>query len=138
MSELDILVPAPAVVEIDGELLEITPLRVGELAAMLRAVRPFAEQLLGEPDFIRLLAEHSESVTEAVAIAARRPKEWIDQLLVDEAIRLATVVFEVNADFFVQRVVPAVKAAAARLNAAPAGATPSTGSSVPDTATPTS
>jgi hypothetical protein len=138
MSDLDILVPAPAVVEIDGELLEITPLRVGELSAMLRAVGPFAEELIGEPDFLRLLTEHGEAVIEAVAVAARRPKEWVDRLLVDEAIRLATVVFEVNADFFVQRVVPAVQAAAARLNKAPAGAMPSSGSSASDTATPTS
>ena len=130
--------PAPVTIEIAGETLEITPLRVGELSGMLRAVGPFAEELIGEPDFLRLLAEHGEAVIEAVAIAARRPKEWVDQLLVDEAIRLATAVFEVNADFFVQRVVPAVKAAAARLNKAPGGAMPSSGSSVPDTATPTS
>jgi Family of unknown function (DUF6631) len=138
VSDLDILNPAPAVVEIDGELLEITPLRVGELSAMLRAVSPFAEELVGEPDFLRLLAEHGDALITATAVASRRPKEWVEGLVVDDAIRLATALFEVNADFFVHRVVPAVQQAAARLKVTPAGAMPSTGSSVPDTATPTS
>jgi hypothetical protein len=138
MSEFDAFPRAPVTLEIDGQSIDITPIRVGELSAMLRAVRPFAEQLVGDPDFLRLLAEHGDALITATAVASRRPKEWVEGLVVDDAIRLATALFEVNADFFVHRVVPAVQQAAARLKVTPAGAMPSSGSSVPDTATPTS
>jgi hypothetical protein len=79
-----------------------------------------------------------EAVITATAVASRRPKEWVEGLALDEAIRLAAAVFEVNADFFVQRVVPAVQHAAARVNARLRGALRCTASSAPGTNTPTS
>jgi hypothetical protein len=138
MSDLDAFPPAPVTLEIDGQSIDITPIRVGEIPGLLAAMQPFADHLSADPDWLALFCKHGESLISALALAARRERRWIAELSIDNAIRLATVVFEVNADFFVQRVVPAVKAAAARLAKAPAGAMPSTGSSAPDTATPTS
>jgi hypothetical protein len=131
MSDFDAFPPAPQSLAIAGIALEITPIRVGEIPALLAAVRPFAHRLVdGDPDWLALLADHGDALITAIAVASRRPQEWVSGLAMDDAIRLATALFEVNADFFVQRVVPTIQHAAARINAQMsgplAGLTPST------------
>jgi len=122
------LPPLPVSLVVAGETLELTPLKVGELPAFTRAIRPFAAQLAAAPDWLGLLAEHGEAVLAALAVASRRPRSWVDGLEVDEAIRLAEGLLEVNADFFVRRVSPEIARVAASLEARsrqPAGAAPS-------------
>lgn len=122
------LPPVPVALVVADEALELTPLKVGELPAFTRAIRPFAERLGTEPDWLALLAEYGESVLAAIAVASRRPRPWIDDLELDEAIRLAEALLEVNADFFVRRVSPQIARAAASLEARirqTAGAAPS-------------
>jgi hypothetical protein len=131
MSDFDAFPPAPQSLSIAGIALEITPIRVGEIPALLAAVRPFAHRLVdGEPDWLELLADHGDALIKAIAVASRQPQDWVATLTMDDAIRLATTLFEVNADFFVQRVVPTIQHAAARINAQMsgplAGLTPST------------
>ena len=131
MSDFDAFPPAPQSLSIAGIALEITPIRVGEIPALLAAVRPFAHRLVdGEPDWLELLADHGDALIKAIAVASRQPQDWVAALTMDDAIRLATTLFEVNADFFVQRVVPTIQHAAARINAQMsgplAGLTPST------------
>lgn len=125
------LPPVPVSVEIAGEKIELTPLKVGELPAFARAVQAIAASLSASPDWLALLAEHGEAVIAAVAIAARRPVDWVAGLDLDEAVCLAEAVFGVNADFFIRRVVPRVTQAAARIGQtleSPArGAMPSNG-----------
>lgn len=136
------LPPVPTSILIGGEPLEITPLKVGELPAFARAVRPVAAKLSPDPDWLRLLSEDGESVILALAIACRRPPDWVAALAVDEAIRLCEAVFQANADFFISRVVPEITQMSARVSqqigTAIPGAMPSTDSSDPATATPTS
>lgn len=132
MSNFDAFPPTPQSMEIAGVELAITPIRVGEIPALLAAGRPFAHRLVdGEPDWLELLAEHGEALIKAIAVASRQPQDWVAALTMDDAIRLAATLFEVNADFFVQRVVPTIQHAAARINAQMsgplAGLTPSTG-----------
>ena len=108
--------PVPVTLVIGGEPLELTPIRVGELPAFARAVQPVAVSLSASPDWLALMAEHGEAVIEAVAIATRRPVDWVAGLGLDEAVRLTEAVFEVNADFFIQRVLPSLTEAATRIN----------------------
>jgi len=124
-SDLDVLVPQARLMELAGQRLTISPLVVGELPAMLKAVRPFAEQLTGEPDWLALLCDHGNDLLAALALASRQPREWVDALALDDAITLAATVFEVNADFFVRRVAPKVGDLAQSLNGRLAGSTPS-------------
>ncbi len=128
-SDLDVLVPQARVMELAGQRLTISPLVVGELPAMLKAVRPFAEQLTGEPDWLALLCDHGDALLAALALASRQPRDWVDALALDDAIMLAAAVFEVNADFFVRRVAPKVGDLAQSLNGQrnglSAGSTPS-------------
>ena len=110
------LPPVPASVEIAGEHIELTPLKVGEVPAFARAVQPIAASLSASPDWLAILAEHGEAVIAALAIATRRPVDWVAGLDLDEAVRLAEVVFGVNADFFIRRLLPSVTQAAVRIS----------------------
>ena len=125
------LPPVPVSVEISGEHIDLTPLKVGEVPAFARAVQPIAASLLASPDWLALLAEHGEAVIAAVAIAARRPVDWVADLDLDDAVHLAEAVFGVNADFFIRRLLPSVTQAAARigqtLESPTRGAMPSNG-----------
>lgn len=121
--------PQPQSLEIAGDTLALTPIRVGEVPVLLAAIKPIAPHLVnGDPDWLALLTEHGDAILDALAIAARRPREWVEALSLDDAVQLATALFEVNVDFFVQRVVPAIQSAAARIdrNVRAAGMTPST------------
>lgn len=112
-AELDALIQAPARIEVAGETLEIWPLVVIQIPAILRAARPVVEALRrGESDILGLLADHGDRLLEAVAIATGRTRAWVDALPADDLVRLAGVVVEVNADFFVRRLLPAITAAA--------------------------
>ena len=110
------LPPVPVTLVIGGERLALTPLKVGDVPAFARAVQPVAASLSASPDWLALLAEHGEAVIDAVAIASRRPPEWVTNLALDDAVRLAEAVFEVNADFFIQRVLPSLTEAATRVS----------------------
>ena len=110
------LPPVPVTLVIGGERLELTPLKVGDVPAFARAIQPAAASLSVSPDWLALLALHGEAVIDAVAIASRRPPEWVTNLALDDAVRLAEAVFEVNADFFIQRVLPSLTEAATRVS----------------------
>ena len=124
-SDLDVLAPPPQELMLAGTQLTITPLVVGELPAMLQTVAPFARELTGKPDWLALLGEHEEGVLAALALGSRQPREWVNALPLDEALSLAAAVFEVNADFFVQRLAPKIGALAQGLSGRLAGAMPS-------------
>ncbi len=109
------LPPVPVSVEISGEHIDLTPLKVGEVPAFARAVQPIAASLSASPDWLALMAEHGEAAIAAIAVATRRPVEWVAGLDLDEAVRLAEAVFGVNADFFIRRLLPIVTQAAARI-----------------------
>ena len=132
------LPPVPTSILVGSETIDATPLRIGELPAFARAVRPIASKLSPNPDWLRLLSEDGESVILALAIACRRPPEWVSTLALDEAILLAEAVFGANADFFIRRVVPEVTRVSNRIGTLISGATPSSVSSGPDTVIPTS
>lgn len=109
------LPPVPVSVEIAGERIDLTPLKVGEVPAFARAVQPIAARLSASPDWLALLAEHGEAVIAAIAIATRRPVDWVAGLDLDEAVHLGEAVFGVNANFFIRRLLPSVTQAAARI-----------------------
>lgn len=135
-SDLDVLVPQSRVLELAGKSVTISPLVLGELPAMVKAVRPFAAQLTGDlatdstsdpagdPDWLALLSEHGEALLAALALASRQPRDWVDALALDDAMTLAAAVFEVNADFFVRRVAPRIGDLAQSMSSRLAGQTP--------------
>ncbi len=118
--DLEVLIPQPLAVKAGGKTLSLTPLKVSELSAFSRAVVPIIATLNGNDiDLFRLIAEHSDSVIEAVAVAVRESQEWIGELTVGELVLLAAKVIEVNADFFTRGVMPNLTRAFANLPAMP-------------------
>ncbi|HYE35506.1 hypothetical protein [Methylocaldum sp.] len=134
-NELNVLVPEPVRVIAGGETVEVLPLTIGQIPAMARALRgvPFGSE--GDVlDVLALVADHGDAIAEAVAIAVRRPRQWIDGLTADEFIQLTAAVIGVNAGFFTRSVLPAVSDMMTKL----AGATLFSDSSHTDTAGPRS
>ncbi|EKF9276376.1 hypothetical protein O1B68_002117 [Vibrio cholerae] len=118
MSEFDAFGAQPTDLTIADEVLAISPIRVGEIPKILSAIKPFSDQLMADQiDWLWIVTQHGDSLLAAIAIAARKPQDWVEALSLDDAITLATALFEVNADFFVQRVVPTLQQAASRINA---------------------
>lgn len=119
------LPPVATSIVIADETIDITPIKMGELPALSRAVQPLAAHLSASPDWLALIAEHGDALIDVLVIAVRRPREWIATLQLDDAVRLASHVFEVNSDFFIQRLLPSVTDAAARLETRMPGRMPS-------------
>lgn len=110
------LPPVANTIVIGGEAIDLTPIKVGELPAFSRAIQSVVAGLSdSQPDWILLISEHGDAVIDAVAIATRRPREWVAGLDLDDAVSLADAVFEVNADFFIRRLLPSINKAAARI-----------------------
>ena len=119
-----VLPPVPIEIRVAAQTIALTPLVLGELPAFAKAIQPFTADIAIEPDWLRLLGSHGDSMIEAMAIASRQSREWIAGLALDEAIFLAQSLFEVNADFFIQRVVPKLGEAVSRIGSQLAGPTP--------------
>ncbi len=139
---LEALMPRPRLLAIAGLALEVRPMVSVQFPPFLRAAGPIlAEVSIDAPDWLYLLQEHGERLFEALAVATKQPREWVEALAGDDLIRLAVIVLEVNADFFVRRMVPALTEAANALAALlpdVAGAMSSSASSPTGTAAATS
>lgn len=107
MQTLEKIAPIPVKVDVAGERLCITPIKTRELPPMMRAVAPILAEIQGG-DILGALATNADSLVEAVAIGCRKPREWADDLDVDDLVAAAAAVMESNADFFVHRVLPAL------------------------------
>ncbi len=95
----------------DGSTLEIRPLKVRQIQPFARAVSavlPAVQVVGGKLDLLPLVTEHGNDLAQAVAVAVERPLDWVGALDADTFVRLAGAVVEVNADFFVRRLMPAV------------------------------
>ena len=105
MQTLEKIAPIPLKVDIAGERLCILPIKTRELPGMMKAIAP----ILGEiqvGDILGALSANADSLVAAVAIGSRKDRAWVDELDLDDLVALAGAVLEVNADFFVHRVLP--------------------------------
>lgn len=132
MGDLETLVPHPVEVEAGGKTIAITPIRVKELPAFMRAVESLFGAAASGADIAALLALNTDAVIEAAAIGARQPRSFIDSLDLDELIDVAAAVLEVNADFFARRVAPRLAATSKTLEALVDGLSSMPASAPPD------
>jgi hypothetical protein len=116
------------------DLDRIEPVRVRDLPRFLRAIEPIAAELAAG-DLAAAMMRHADGLIEATAIGARVERAWLEEQTPDVLATLAARVLEVNADFFLRRVLPVVTAAADRLaqsaNVASGGTSGSPPSSMP-------
>lgn len=101
-------------VTIADKTLDIQPIKVRELPAFVAAIEPVARKL-ADGDLVAALAHNADRVIEATAIGAGVDRAWLDARTPEELLELAAAVVEVNADFFVRRVLPVIQRAADRL-----------------------
>jgi hypothetical protein len=104
---LETYIPVPREIVIGGKTLAITPLRVRQIPAFVRAIAPAAE-LISQGRMADAVALHGEGMATAMVVATGESETAIGDLLPDEFLGLASAVMEVNADFFVRRVAPLI------------------------------
>ena len=153
MSDLNTMVPALPTVRVGEEDIVIKNLKVGKITAVMVALQPIAH-LLPKPgqtpekaplNMVALVIEHTPTVITLVSIVLDKPKEWVEDLDLDQLVDLFSKIVEVNLDFFIQKVLPSVLRAMGQLSGVfqatrqnLTGRLPSNDSSPADTATPTS
>ncbi len=116
---------------------DIQPIKVRDLPRFLKAIEPIAADL-ASGDIAGALMRHADAVIEATAIGAGCDRAWLEDQTPDVLVELSAKVIEVNADFFVQKVLPAMQAAAGTLaRIASGGTSGSPGSAAPDLPTAT-
>lgn len=109
--EFDAIAPEPIRVQFRGESIDLTPLRIGDLPAFSRLVRPAIAEFSGDrhPEWADnedlMVADmtdlHGEAILEAAAIASGRDVEWIRGAeSTGEIMGLITAIVEINRDFF--------------------------------------
>lgn len=96
---------------IDGYVQAVEPLKVRHLARFITLCEPIAG-LLMQGDIRAVLLSHTEAVIEATALGAEVERAWLNDQDVEVLVRLANQVIAVNADFFTQRLLPQLSAAA--------------------------
>lgn len=109
---------------IGGKNVTVAPLKVRQIPAFTRAISPIMGPLLAG-DMLAAVSVGGEDLVRAIAIATGEPEDWLGDLLPDEFIQLAAAVVEVNADFFVHRVMPELTRTTSHLTTALIGQTPS-------------
>ena len=102
---LAVLAPAAVPVTVAGRTFEVAPIRVKDLPAFARTIEPIARDLLAG-DVAGALARNADALIAATAIGARVERDWLDEQTAEELVALAIAVVEVNADFFVRRLLP--------------------------------
>lgn len=115
METLEKIAPVPVTITVAGESLTISPIKTRELPRMLKAVKPIAAEIQAE-DVAGALLANADCLIEAVAIGARKPRVWVDELDLDDLVMLASAVLEVNGDFFVRAVLPGATEAMDRVS----------------------
>lgn len=95
---------------IDGREITVAPIKIKHLSAFVRTIEPIV-QAVAEGDILAALGRNADALIEAVCIGAGVERAWLEEREVDVLVELAAEVIEVNADFFVQRILPKIETA---------------------------
>lgn len=127
MDEFEVLAPTPRSVTVDGERREILPLTVLELPAAARICRGLVERLkalklpgvtvhedgsvdVDRDELVAIVLELIEhdlpAVVDLTAVMSRIERDRVARCDVAQFLEIVVAVFEVNRDFFVQRLAP--------------------------------
>ena len=113
-ADLTTFFPDPRTEVIGGKTLSIPNLKVRQLAPFGKAADPFMPMVL-TGDYLAAVTHHTDAVCQAVSIVTGADPDWLGDLDPDEMLRLVAAVFEVNLDFFAQRLLPQKAALQARM-----------------------
>lgn len=117
---LDVIAPPTTAVSFGGEQYQVGPLRVGQIPAFARAIRPMLGTIISAfgddasvsvDSIMDAIADHGEHFIEAVSIASGIPVEKLRDSDAAEFLAIVPVVLRVNRDFLRGRLSPAIAAA---------------------------
>lgn len=100
-----------------GEVITVRPVKVRGIENFIRASAPLYESFMAarsaeKIDFPALMLDRLPQVLEFVAVGTGKDLEWVKDLEVPDLTDLFFAVAEVNADFFIKRVLPGLLARA--------------------------
>ena len=138
--DLDVLFPDREIV-VGGETLTIKPFTARQwpkVIGIFQKLQPLLTAGDGDKvDMLGIFAAGADDLYVALGIAAHKPLEWFDEVQMDDAIRLFSLVLEINQTFFAERIAPMLPALLARFGLQAAkpedGGEPSPSSSPTDT-----
>lgn len=114
MTELNKLFPIGQTVNIQEAAIRITPFKLGELPRVFKVVEPITKLVLDAigsdtnqmESLSKIMVQGGDNVLDLIVIGSRQPRTWVDALEMDEGVELLAAILEVNASFFVQKVLP--------------------------------
>ncbi|QPC30981.1 hypothetical protein IS481_14745 [Caldimonas thermodepolymerans] len=115
------LLPLTATVEVGGESITVREFGFGQIPTVAKHLAAvFSNASIGpsgEINLPQLIAQGGEDVMAILALAAGKPRSWLDTLSVDEGVGLLSAVIAVNKESFAKKLMPALS----KLGAAAAG-----------------
>lgn len=141
MQTLEKIAPTPLRVDIAGERLSLLPIKTRELPRLFKATRPVISDLqklftqfssdsedAGKKILVRFMMDApdqlAEALIQATTIAARKDRDWIDDLDLDDLVVLMGKLIEVNVDFLSRKALPSFAQAAGSVTDSIVGQTP--------------
>ena len=91
----------------------VEAVRMRNLQALATAVQPIGGDVLnaveGRGDWLSLVVDHTGRMCEALRCCSNASAEQIAELPPDQFIELLSIAVELNTDFFIRRLIPAVR-----------------------------
>jgi len=97
--------------EIEPDIIIVRPFKFGQISTILKhagVLFVYADEL-GDIDPLAAMEGASEEVFALLTLLIKRPRTWFDEIEMDEGTDLLAAMIEVNADFFIRHVLPALE-----------------------------
>jgi hypothetical protein len=113
-------VPQTITVMVEGEAVEflIKQIKTGKIPKLARAAGPLLHMFFIQKEKLNisdLVLFNTDDCLNILSVLTDQPREVIDELELDDAVKILTMCVEQNLDFFVQKVVPLLSAGMGRL-----------------------
>jgi hypothetical protein len=137
-AELKALQAAPQTIKVRDVDLQIRPIKFGQLHQVIELLGPALAELGGATPGHELLARHAGRLVPLVALLTGAERKWLEDLDLDEVAPVIAALVEANADFFVNRMAPALESAVSQISGrlssltTPAAASASAGPTPPN------
>jgi hypothetical protein len=123
MSDLEILTPTATEIVLQGETISVKQFKFMQFSKVAKIVQKMKVKLGDldvkietdtegnkslDLDYIKLVAECGDEIKDLCILVTGKDSAFIDTIEGDEGIALLTTIFEVNMDFFSQKILPMV------------------------------
>ena len=118
--DLNVLFPEGTKITIKGEEINLMPFTFGQLPKAIQLLAPITRALAASgvnatdgvsgqlSGWVDLLASAGEDVLALLAWGIKKERCWFDDMSTEDGVMLLRAFVEVNADFFVQKLLPLV------------------------------